>query len=396
MRRLKVLILISVGVLLVGGAAAYLRPLPEIQPTVYAKTVPARAQVELPWPLYGQAAIGASGYGVLAARGDQEAVPIASITKVITALAVLERKPLSDGQDGPDITFGASDAQLFEDYFARGGSVVKVAEGEKLSQYQALQAMLIPSGNNIADSLARWAFGSVDGYVKYANTMLAEMGLTKTQVADASGFSPGSVSSAEELVKIGERALSNPVIAKIVNQKSAVLPTAGEVTNVNWLLGQDGVVGIKTGNTDEAGGCFLFAADREINGQKLRLIGAILSAPTRNQAIADSQAIIQRVDAGFEQRTLVKAGETVGQYQTPWGVSALAVAQDDISTLVWKESPAEVESKLSSLEAESEKDLAAGTVTVIIGTKQIKGKSVLAKELSGPSWTWRILGRILN
>ncbi|OGL25960.1 hypothetical protein A3E49_01700 [Candidatus Saccharibacteria bacterium RIFCSPHIGHO2_12_FULL_49_19] len=396
MRRLKIFLFCLAALLLLGGLASYLRPLPEVEPVVYSKSVLPQSQVELPWPTYGQAAVGARGHGVLATRGEQKAVPIASITKVITALAVLDHRPLAEGQDGPDITLGASDTQLFEDYFARGGSVVKVAEGEKLSQLQALEAMLIPSGNNIADSLARWAFGSVDGYVKYANDMLIEMGLTKTQVADASGFSPGSVSSAEELVKIGERALSNPVIAKIVSQKSASLPVAGEVTNVNWLLGQDGVVGIKTGNTDEAGGCFLFAADREIDGQTIKLIGAILGAPTRNQAISDSQLIIQKTDSGFEKRTLVKAGEAVGQYQAPWGTSALAIIQEDISALVWKESPAEVESRLSEVKVESAKSTPTGTVTVVIGTQQLKGKAVLAQELSGPSFYWRILGRILD
>jgi len=390
MHRLKIFFTCLVVVLVAGSTVLYLRPLPEIQPTVYSKSLPAAGQVELPWPVYGQAALGASGYGVLDTSGDQTAVPIASITKVITALAILERKPLGDGQEGPDITLGFADTQLFEDYFAKGGSVVKVTAGEKLSEYQALQAMLIPSGNNIADSLANWAFGSVDGYIKYANNMLREMGLAKTQVADASGFSPSSVSSAEELVKIGERALANPVIAKIVSQKSANLPVAGEISNVNWSLGQDNVIGIKTGNTDEAGGCFLFASEREIDGQSIKLIGAILGAPTRNQAISDSQLVIQQADSGFQNRILVKAGDPIGQYQSPWNTSVLAVAEDDISGLIWKGLSAEVESKLSNLQAGSEKDLTSGTITVVVGDKQVKGKAVLAQNLSGPSWTWRI------
>ena len=384
---------IAFGLLVIAvtvATAAYLRPVPEVAGQAYSSTIPAGKELALPWPGYGQAALGASGYGILSTHGEQKAVPIASVAKIITALAVLERKPLAASDSGPTITLTAADVQLFEDYYIRGGSVVRVQNGEKINQYQALQAMLLPSGNNIADSLAVWAFGSVPGYVKYANEMLRQMGLTATEVTDASGFSPESVSNAKELVRLGERTLSNPVLAGIVSQQSAVVPVAGALNNVNWLLGQEGVIGIKTGNTDEAGGCFLFAANRTVDNQKVKLIGAILGAPTRDTAISDSRELLRSTDSGFEKKVLIKAGDPVGQYRAPWGTSTLVVAKNNLEALIWRESPAELDARLISLQPDSEKNTEVGNVTVTVGSQEVSQKAVLAQSLPGPSWYWRI------
>src|SRR5205807_949217 len=106
--------------------------------------------------------------------------------------------------------------------------------------------------------------------------MLKCMGFSRTVVADASGFSPDTVSTPSELVAIGIAALKNPVIAEIVAQSQAQIPgiPGGIIKNTNLLFGIDGVIGIKTGTTDEAGHCLLFAARYGAeDGQKVTIVG---------------------------------------------------------------------------------------------------------------------------
>jgi len=146
----------------------YLRPLPHAAASVTTLNDAAQ-NVKLEWPNQGSAAIGAQGFGLLSSHGSQQPKPTASIAKLITVLSVLDKKPLHKGEQGPTITLTGKDVELFNHYFAIGGSYVKVEAGEKISQYQALEAVLLPSANNMADTLAVWAFGSMDTYHAYAN-----------------------------------------------------------------------------------------------------------------------------------------------------------------------------------------------------------------------------------
>jgi len=153
-------------------------PLPAAAVTLLdapALTQPAAA---LTLPGYGESAIAAEGFGTLATDGPQEQVPIASITKVITALVILDAKPLADAADpGPTITFTQTDVQILQQTQAELGSFEVVTNGMQLTQKQALTVMLMVSANNYAVSLATWAYGSFDSYLVAANTWLATRGL---------------------------------------------------------------------------------------------------------------------------------------------------------------------------------------------------------------------------
>lgn len=282
-RKLRWLLPVMVIVLIYILYAAF-RPVSGLTTTLTPPVIPAQIKVALPWPGFGEQAIGADGYGLLASNGAQTPLPTASVAKVITALAVLRQKPLSLGQQGPILTLGSQDIALYHDYVAKNGSVVPVAMGEQISQYQALQALLLPSGNNIADSLAVWAFGSMKAYTEYANDLVRKLGMSQTNIADASGFAPASVSTASDLIRLADAAYDNPVLAEIVGQKTADIPQAGTVRNVNALLGQSGIVGIKTGNTDENPGVFLAAAKVQVGGKPLTIFIAITKAPDLMQA----------------------------------------------------------------------------------------------------------------
>lgn len=381
------------GLVIVLGLALYFRPVPL---ATAAPDLPRPAQspaINLPWPTSGEAALGAQGYGILASHGSDKPLPIASTAKVITALAILRKQPIAAGSQGPIITLTQKDVDLFDKYYLNDGSVAQVQAGEQITEYQALQAMLLPSANNLADTMAAWAFGSVDAYVAYANNMVRSMGLNQTTVGDATGFNDSTFSTASDLTKLALATMDNPVIAGIVRQPSAQLPVAGTVQNVNWLLGQDGVVGIKTGNTDNAGGCYLFAAQRPVLGRQIIVVGAILDDTSLNDAIHQADAIIKTSDNGFERATLIKKGQALGSYHAPWGASAPIMAEQDLSMLAWKGQPVKASIVSQPIQAPAAAGSPAGKITLTSGRQSASGSLVLANDLPGPSLTWRLLHR---
>lgn len=368
------------------GAWLSSRPLPKVSPKVVTVGSKGNA-VSLPWPNYGQSAIGAEGYGLLAAsQSNQKPAPMASVAKVMTALAVVKVKPISQGQ-GPVVTLGETDVELYHQYVARGGSVAAVSNGERITERQALEALLLPSANNIADSLAIWAFGSLKNYTVYANKFASELGLKSTNITSASGYDVNTTSTAVDLVQLGLLAMKNPVISSIVAQKTANIPVAGNVKNYNFMLGRGGIVGIKTGNTDEAGGCYLFAAKRKLtNGQNTTVIGAIMGATNLETAQSDSLGLLDSSYTGFTERRLVSKGDILAYYDLPWGGQSVAVAAADLKVVAWNGANLKAKIYANSMEA--------GTATGIkVGTVQNGNNSVnivLASSISLPSSRWRL------
>ena len=243
----------------------------------YSTQTEQKTPVLLPWPAYGQAAYGVADKQIIAVSSDQnKAVPIASLAKVITALAVLKAKPLAPGSQGPAITLTQADVDIFSSYVSKNGTVIPVEAGENISELQALQAMLMPSANNIADSLVIWAFGSVQAYSTYANNMLKELGIHHTTITDASGFSPSTVSTAQDMVAVGALYMKNPILQAIARQDEADVPLAGKIPNYNTLINKDGLMGIKVGDTDEAGRCFMLANIRTSGGTASTSVTVVL------------------------------------------------------------------------------------------------------------------------
>lgn len=380
-------------VVLAALAYLYMRPIPPVSAVASVPAVQPAKPVDLPWPTRGQAAIGAVGYGVLDSHGEQKPVPIASVTKVITAYAVLSQRPLSVGQQGPVITLDSTDLGYFDYYYTRNGSDTNVQVGEKISEYQALQALLLPSSNNMADSLARWAFGSTGDFVTYANQMLKDMGLNHTTVGSANGFSDKSFSTAEDLVKLGETVLKSPVIAEIVGQQTAKIPVEGTVSNVNNLVGSYGINGIKTGNTDKAGGCYLFSSKQMVGGQSVELVGAILDQADLTHALTAAPSIIKAADNGFKQVTAIKKGRIMGYYRAPWGTKTDIVAQNDVSLLAWQGKPLRISNSPKAISPPLSSGSPIGMVTVQSGTKSASAPLTLSQNFIAPSPWWRLTHR---
>ena len=212
------------------------------------------------WPADGVSAADISGFGVAAGPGATRPVPIASVAKVMTAYVVLHDHPLPGGGSGPDIAVQPSEAAAYPSQAREGDSVVPVAAGEMLTERQALEALLLPSADNVAWILARWDAGSQAAFVARMNATARRLGLTDTSYTDPSGLEPSTVSTAADQVRLGVAAMRVPALAAIVAKSTSVVPVAGVIRNYNTLLGQDGIVGLKTGSMQAAGGCVLIAA----------------------------------------------------------------------------------------------------------------------------------------
>jgi D-alanyl-D-alanine carboxypeptidase (penicillin-binding protein 5/6) len=249
------------------------------------------------WPAQGQAAV-QTGQAQVQAGPNQHAAAIASVAKVMTAYLVLRDHPLRLGQDGPTITLTDADVADTDRRRRQQESVVPIAAGERLTERQALQALLLPSANNIAAVLARWDAGSAERFVARMNATARSLGMTHTRYTDPSGYDDATVSPAADQVRFVDRAMRLPVFARIVATPSATLPVAGTVHNTNRLLGHHGFVGVKTGSAAAAGGCFAFRAIRWIDGKRTTITGVVLGQPGHNQiaaGLAAADAMVDRI-----------------------------------------------------------------------------------------------------
>jgi D-alanyl-D-alanine carboxypeptidase (penicillin-binding protein 5/6) len=231
------------------------------------------------WPADGVSAADIRGIGVTDGPGATQQVPIASVAKLMTAYVILQDHPLSGGGSGPDITVEPSEAAAYPSQARDGDSLVAVAAGEAISERHALEALLLPSADNMAWILARWDAGSQDAFAAKMNAVARRLGMADTSYTDASGLDSSTTSTAADQVRLGMAAMQVPALAAIVDMPTAVVPLAGTIRNTNTLLGQDGIAGLKTGSTQAAGGCILIAAWQEVSGRKTLIVAATFGQP---------------------------------------------------------------------------------------------------------------------
>jgi serine-type D-Ala-D-Ala carboxypeptidase (penicillin-binding protein 5/6) len=225
------------------------------------------------WPSQGQAAL-VLGNARLAASPHQQPVAIASLAKVMTAYLTLERYPLSGAQDGFTITVSAAEAQAETEDVRQGQSVVAVQSGEQLTERELLEALLIPSGNNIASMLAARVAGSETRFLAEMNAEARALGMERTIYTDPSGFDPSTASTAADQLRIFQRAMRFSVFRQIVSMASVTLPVAGTLTNYNPLIAE-GYAG-KTGSDSAAKGCLAFFTHVTVGGRRLTAVGVVL------------------------------------------------------------------------------------------------------------------------
>jgi D-alanyl-D-alanine carboxypeptidase (penicillin-binding protein 5/6) len=384
---------VSVGLILLIGAGVPLSivaPVPQARADVAAETQSLTPAAKPDFPDFGSSAIAAVGMdGILATHGSQRPRQIASITKIVTALVVLEAKPLQPGDQGPTITLTQQDVAILQQVQADNGSSEPVQAGWRVSERAALETMLIPSANNYAATLAVWAYGSVPKYLVAARAFLKAHHLDDTTLVDTNGLSAADTSTPTDLVELGEIALENEVIAAIVRTQSADEPNVGQLDNTNKLLGQYGIDGIKTGTYGNMHGNLLFSAKVTVGTRTVRLVGVILGAVTHEVLDANVPALLSSVTRSLHDLPLATKGQAFASYQTKWGRVGKAVAAEDVSRLVYGRVELVREAHVHSISG-GRKGESVGHVDYIVSGKRITVPLVLDRDvLAAPVW-WRL------
>ncbi len=392
-------LLVLLSALALLAEVQFARPVPAASLRV---TLPAQYRVPgrlapAPWPSSGEAALYVSGPDWEGSSGGDRSLPVASLTKIMTALVVLRAHPLGAGQEGPQVVVDAAQVQLYRSELGQGDSVLPVVAGESLTELQLLEALLVPSADNIATLLADWDAGSETAFVGRMNALAASWGLGQTHFADASGLDPGSSSSAADLVRLARLALASPVLAGIVALPAVQLPVAGLVRNYNPVLGEEGVDGVKTGWTGPAGGCLAFAARETVSGQPVLLVGAVLGQPGDSVSAlrGAGQVALGLISWALSQLRRVRVvarGRTVALASSAWSPSVPLRTRGAISVLSLAGGRVRLEPELGRARLPLRAGALVGRLTALPGPGAGVSVALLAGgAMTPPSPWWRLL-----
>ncbi|HEX3980023.1 MAG TPA: hypothetical protein VHW93_02315 [Acidimicrobiales bacterium] len=260
------------------GAQRAVRPVapPSLSSVVRStSTVPGSAP-GLPWPPTGQAAVAVPALGYAQQSGPETPVPIASLTKMTTAVVILRDHPMAAGASGPSITVTADDVGQYHTDLQQDETNIPLQAGEQLTELQMLEALLNQSANDVAYSLAVWDAGSEPAFVAKMNALAVSLGADGTHYVDASGFDPLSVSTASDTLRIAAAGMAIPAFAAVAGMSTVSLPLVGTVHNIVKEIGTDGVVGVKSGYTSQAAGCMVLAGFRTIAGRSVLVLASAL------------------------------------------------------------------------------------------------------------------------
>lgn len=393
-RRVKIWTPLLVLVLIVFAVVQAVRPLPtpSLDLTANSSYTFEGDKPSLPWPGEGQGFMAATGLGTVGSFGEQKAVPIGSVAKAMTAYVVLKDKPLKKGEQGPNITVDAK-AEADGGLDAQGESTLNtVKEGDKLTQHDALAALMIPSANNIARLLARWdSGGSEEEFVKKMNDTAAELGMENTKYTDPSGLDATTVSSAEDQVKLGQKLVEIEALMDITKLPEWTDPSGKTWRNYNTLVPYDGALGIKTGSTTKAGGNLLFAAHKMVGDTDQLIVGAILGqhqAPIIDTVNAASKEVMLATQDELDGATIVKKGQVVGTVDNGLGTTVPLVAVEDVKAVGWSGLTVKLEladgGKAVPLSAAAGTHV--GTLTVGEGKSQVEVAVALQSDLAEASF----------
>jgi len=328
-------ILTTFAVAGVYAAATLLWPLWAVAPAVRAITPdgPVAPASAVTWPAEGVGAAGIAGIDTVAASSTTP-IPMASISKLVTVLMILDELPLKVGEQGPSFAFTSRDQQTYEDYLANDESALDVPVDGSLTQYQMLQGILIGSAGNYTDRLAGSIWPTDEVFAGAARAWLDRHGLPGISLAEPTGIDPANTADPASLVRLGELALANPVVAEIVHTRTVELPGAGEVTNTNDLLADPTVVGVKTGSLEDFYS-LLAAKDITVGTTTVRVYAAALGQPSDEDRDQQTARLLTDVAAEVSTPRVLPAGTLAGVASTPWGATANIVTDADATVTLW-------------------------------------------------------------
>jgi D-alanyl-D-alanine carboxypeptidase (penicillin-binding protein 5/6) len=259
----------------------------------------------------------ASSGELLYARKDDRRVPMASITKIMTALLTLERTDPDDR-----VTISESAPTI-------GESTIHLRPGERLRVRDLLTAALVQSANDAAFALAAHVAGSVERFVRLMNRRARELGLEDTRYVRPDGLDvPGHYSTASDAFRLAQAAMEHGLFRRIVRLRDPRIAGGRVLHTWNDLLRMfPGTIGVKTGHTDAAGWSQVAAATRD----GVTIYAVVLGGPTRARRNADLVALLEWAFGEYGRVRLVEAARryataAVPFSEEPLGLVALAEA----------------------------------------------------------------------
>lgn len=404
-RRRGLLITAIVLVLILGATGGYVgwaltAPVSAPELTSSAPAAPVAEAAALALPPEGASAIavagadeylGPSASGIWATSGTDEPRSIASISKLITAMVILQARPLAGPDDpGPVITFDKAAHDLYDKYYVMGATIVPMPTGLKMTLRDALATMLVPSASNYAEAVSTWAFGSQGAFVGAARRWLADHGLNGTTIVEPTGISPRNTSTLTDLMAIGKLAAADPVISALAAMPSVEVPEMGVVPSTNNLLGSGGITGLKTGNLGPGSYNLLYTASLDAGtGRPLSVTGVMLGGGSREAVDRYVLNLLDSVRAGFRDVPVAEQGQQVGSYATAWGATARVVVARDTSIFTWSDTPITVSMTTDTPSTYTDGEV-VGTITWTAGPNSASVDLELDGTIEPPTEWWRL------
>lgn len=403
-RGLTTLLVMTLVLALAGGYTGWALtapiPLPDAETRTPTPAVPDAVTLSLPdhggWAL---SVAGGEDYfaagpedpgdaGRCPAREADEPRSMASITKLVTAMVVLDRRPL-DGpdDDGPTLTFHGVQA-LYDKYYVQNATVARMRPGSTMTQRDVLEMMLVISASNYAEAAAAWAYGSTWSFVQAADAWLDEHGLTGTRLVEPSGIDPRNVSTPSDMIRLGKLAMADPVIAEIVGMAELEVPGFSGV-NTNSLVRNGIARGIKTGTLDAEGANLLFSARLDVGIEPLIVTGVVLGGSSQGHNASVADELLTAIRTGFHTVVVGEAGRGVGDYATAWGATAQMVMAADAQLLTWSDTPVEVDMTTRALSTGRAGET-VGSITWTAGPETATVDLVLDRDIALPDAWWRL------
>jgi len=348
----------------------------------------------IPWPAEGEGAVAVPALGLVLSPGAEHPVPIASLTKIMTAYVVLRDHPIAPEVQGPGVTIDPAEQNEEMEEAEANDTSVPVQAGEVLSERQLLDGLMVHSANNFADALATWDAGSVPAFVSKMNATAASLGMTATHYADADGIDSQTTSTPVDQLRVASAAMTIPTFAAVVGQPSISLPLAGTITNYVRQIGTDGIVGVKSGFTQAALGCLVLAGERTVAGHVVLVLAAVTGQPGLDPLDAAAQQTVSMLDAAAGSLREVQAvtpGEEIATVKTSWDSDPVAgAAGEGLSALAWPGDTLRMSIDFLPLADRAPDGTRLGTLSVIVGSERLSVPVLSAGRIKPPSLAWRL------
>ena len=381
----------------VYGPAMLLGPLPNVTVHLEPSATTSSEVPALTLPETGASALAVvSDDGTsetVAVAGDSAALPIGGAAKLVTLLVTLDSLPLPSDGNGPAIPIGPQDYTDYLRYSGEGSRALQVSPGESWSERDVVRAVLLASSNNHADTLVRWAFGSIDAYVDAANEWLAEAGFTTVRVDDATGLSGDNVGTAEELARLAGFVLADATLAAMLDDPGRAPINSRTVPDVVSRPEIESVRAITRSFTDQAGLSYVFTTELPVpdgaEGGPTRITGAMLLMPDYETLDPAVDAAVESAAAASAPVTVIAAGTPYARVLAPWGDRAELVASISRADAAWGNASGEASVTVEDF-ATAPDGRAVGRVTVESTTGELTAPLQVSGDIRDPGPIWRL------